>query len=254
MASPLRIAVLECDTPVPNADVKYGGYRGVFATLLKESATALGQPEKLNPESGLDITGWDVVDKQEYPDLEDVDALLLTGSKHDSFDDQPWILKLVEYTKKAIKHNRVRVLGICFGHQIIGRALNANVGRSNDGWEIAVCDMDLTEQGKKIFGKDKLRIQQMHQDIVHEYPPNVVPLGFSPKCAVQGMYSPGHFITVQGHPEFREDIITEIITIRAERGVWSPEEAQDALIRGKTEHDGVYIFVVFLKFLLGELE
>lgn len=50
----------------------------------------------------------------------------------------------------------MRILGICFGHQIIGRALEVKVGRSDVGWEIAVCDMDLTEQGKKLFGKDKL--------------------------------------------------------------------------------------------------
>lgn len=50
----------------------------------------------------------------------------------------------------------MRILGICFGHQIIGRALEAKVGRSDAGWEIAVCDMDLTEEGKKLFGKDKL--------------------------------------------------------------------------------------------------
>ena len=47
----------------------------------------------------------------------------------------------------------MRILGICFGHQIIGRALEAKVGRSDAGWEIAVCDMDLTEEGKKEFNK-----------------------------------------------------------------------------------------------------
>lgn len=77
---PLRIAVLECDTPPDTTNSKYGGYRGVFASLLEESARALGQPERLNPDTDLEITGWDVVSKEEYPRLDDIDAVLLTGS------------------------------------------------------------------------------------------------------------------------------------------------------------------------------
>lgn len=80
MHTPLRIAVLECDTPATNTNAKYGGYRGVFESLLKSSAKALNQPERLNPDSGLEITGWDIVSGEKYPNLEDVDAILLTGS------------------------------------------------------------------------------------------------------------------------------------------------------------------------------
>jgi GMP synthase-like glutamine amidotransferase len=76
--------------------------------------------------------------------------------EHNSFEDVPWINRLVEFTRKAVAHGRVRVLGICFGHQIIGRALGAKVGRSEDGWEVAVCDMDLTAQGRELFGLDKI--------------------------------------------------------------------------------------------------
>lgn len=79
MRPPLRIAVLECDTPVPKIDQKYSGYHGVFSVLLRESAQTLS-PQQLDPDTGMDISRWDVVNKQEYPKLEDVDALLLTGS------------------------------------------------------------------------------------------------------------------------------------------------------------------------------
>lgn len=80
MPSPLRIAVLECDTPVPNTNAKYGGYAGVFKSLLRKTARALNEPEKLDPETGLEISQFDVVNGDEYPKLEDVDAVLLTGS------------------------------------------------------------------------------------------------------------------------------------------------------------------------------
>lgn len=81
MQPPLRIAVLECDTPLPAVDARYNneGYYGVFKTLLKSSAEELGH-SRLDPDTGLQITKWDVVDAQEYPKLEDIDAVLLTGS------------------------------------------------------------------------------------------------------------------------------------------------------------------------------
>jgi GMP synthase-like glutamine amidotransferase len=75
---------------------------------------------------------------------------------HNSFEDVPWINRLVEFTQEVLAQDRVRLLGICFGHQIVGRALNVKVGRSDQGWEIAVCDMDLTNEGKKVFGRDKI--------------------------------------------------------------------------------------------------
>jgi len=80
MRPPLRIAILECDTPLENANAKYGGYGGVFTALLRASAKALGQPDKLDPETGLEISKWDVVNGEEYPNLEDIDAILMTGS------------------------------------------------------------------------------------------------------------------------------------------------------------------------------
>ncbi|KAL4948183.1 class I glutamine amidotransferase-like protein [Aspergillus filifer] len=248
--TPLRIAILECDTPPERSNAKYGGYRGVFTTLLHESVRELNKPDEVDPKTVLDISAYDVVTKQEYPDLESVDAVLLTGSKHNSFEDHPWILKLVEFTQKALEHPTVKLLGICFGHQIIGRALGVEVGRNSAGWEIAVCDVDLSEKGKELFGVETLKIQQMHRDIVFTYPEGVTALGTSLRCEVQAMYKEGKFITVQGHPEFKGDIVTEVVTLRAEAGVFNKEQAEDALERAVKPHHGLTIGVAFLKFLL----
>lgn len=81
MRPPLRIAVLECDTPLPNTDSRYHGYGGLFTTLLKSSAENL---DRLDPETDLRISKWDIVDGTEYPKLEDIDAVLLTGSSRSS--------------------------------------------------------------------------------------------------------------------------------------------------------------------------
>lgn len=199
--------------------------------------------------------------------------------EHDSFEDHPWILKLVEFTKKAFEDKRVKIFAICFGHQILARALGARVGRNTAGWELAVCEVDLTETGKELFGRDKLvclpsfspspghsysfyvywiyadkvclqRIHQMHQDIAYGYPSEVISLGASPRCAVQGMYVPGKLISVQGHPEFREDIMTEILSLRTAAGIFSEEQSEDAFSRAGIPHDGIAITMAFLKLLI----
>jgi GMP synthase-like glutamine amidotransferase len=75
---------------------------------------------------------------------------------HNSFDDAPWILRLVDFTKKVLEQDRVRIIGVCFGHQIVGRALGLPVGRSDQGWEVSVVPVQLTETGKDIFKSPNL--------------------------------------------------------------------------------------------------
>lgn len=81
---------------------------------------------------------------------------LIVCTGHDSFADAPWILKLVEYTKRCVEEKRIRLIGVCFGHQIIARAMGVKVGRNPDGWEAAVNEVQLSEKGKELFGLDTL--------------------------------------------------------------------------------------------------
>lgn len=75
---------------------------------------------------------------------------------HNSFEDAPWIKTLVDFTAEILKQDRIRLIGVCFGHQIIGRAMGVKVGRNEAGWEAAVDHVDLTERGKQLFGMEKL--------------------------------------------------------------------------------------------------
>lgn len=75
-----------------------------------------------------------------------------------AYDNEPWIIKLVEFTRKVLEEQtRVRAIGVCFGHQIIGRALGAKVGRNKRGWEASVTSVPLSSRGRELFdGKDVL--------------------------------------------------------------------------------------------------
>ena len=87
-----------------------------------------------------------------YPSLDAVDALLVTGSRHSAFAEDPWISALVAYVRRALEGGRVRVVGVCFGHQIVGRALGAPLGVNPAGWEVSVTEVRLSEKGRELFG------------------------------------------------------------------------------------------------------
>lgn len=88
----------------------------------------------------------------------------------------------------------------------------------------------------------------MHRDIVDKFPEKSIPLGSNDVCQVQGFYSPGKYITVQGHPEFTEEIISEVLFNRHTVGIFTDEVYNDAMKRAPLPHDGVAIAKAFLKF------
>lgn len=89
----------------------------------------------------------------------------------------------------------------------------------------------------------------MHRDIVYDVPEGASLIGSNDICSMQGFYLPGRYITVQGHPEFTNDIITEILTNRHAAGIFTDEVFTDGIKRAPIPHDGVAIGKAFLKFL-----
>lgn len=90
----------------------------------------------------------------------------------------------------------------------------------------------------------------MHKDLVYYYPQGVEELAWSDKCKVQGMYIPKRVITVQGHPEFNETIVIELLNRRREQKVFGEDTYQDGMARVAKPHDGVLVAEAFLRFLM----
>ena len=81
MRPPIRLAILEADTPLDKTRATYGGYGDVFEALLQAATDDLGNPDIIDPQSGLDISMWNVEDHPDkYPKMEEIDAILITGS------------------------------------------------------------------------------------------------------------------------------------------------------------------------------
>lgn len=101
-----KFALLLCAEDSDYVIKKYGGYYGVFVTMLGEEGET-----------------WDMfrVFNDEFPDHEEIkefDGFVISGSCSDAHGNDSWILKLLNLVKQldALKK---KVLGICFGHQVI---------------------------------------------------------------------------------------------------------------------------------------
>lgn len=70
-------------------------------------------------------------------ELEDIDAIVISGSfEDDAHTDTTWILRLAGFLI-MVKDNypRIRIIGICFGLQIIARAFGpAKIVKNEKGW------------------------------------------------------------------------------------------------------------------------
>ncbi|KAK3303706.1 class I glutamine amidotransferase-like protein [Chaetomium strumarium] len=251
--TPIRLAILLTDEPLPSIAAKLGGFDSIFTSLLRAGCESLDPPQPLT--SQLTLTAHNVVgaaaagDDEAYPDPATIDAVLITGSRYAAYADDEWIVRLTYYTRRLLDGGRVRVIGVCFGHQIVARALGAPVARSSAGWELSVTELELTEEGKRVFGVNSLKIYQTHRDAILAYPPGVIPLARTELCPKQGMYVPRRLITVQGHPEFSQFMMTEMLRVRHAAGTIPDGAFEDAMRRVADDHDGVVVARAFLRFL-----
>lgn len=99
------------------------------------------------------------------------------------------------------------------------------------------------------------KLFQMHKDIVlPPLPAGIENLGENSVCALQGMIDDEkkRFISVQAHPEFTREIVTEMLTVRKGLGIFTEEEYEDMMSRVGDDHDGVEVMRAMLKFVRGE--
>lgn len=188
----------------------YGGYFNVFVAAFGEEGER-----------------WDLyrVVEGEFPNMDDLDnydGFVISGSPFDAYANDFWILRLCLLLQTLYAMQK-KVLGICFGHQVICRALGGKVGKAPTGWDIGLREVRLIDHQyhKEVMsnmdGSDEtiipssLTIVECHQDEVWEVPMEAEVLAFSDKTRVE-MFSIGnHILGTQGHPEYTKDILFNLI-------------------------------------------
>lgn len=195
-----RIAILETGAPPPALAARHGDYPAMFRDLLGE---------------GFDFETFDVQSGQ-WPDTAGFDAAIITGSAAGVYESDAWIGELLEWIRAA--KGRTRLVGICFGHQAMAKALGGRVEKSERGWGVGLhrYEVALTEPWM-VPAAAALAIPASHQDQVVETPEGARVVLRSAFTPFAGLAWGEDAISFQAHPEFTPAFATDLTAGRQDR-------------------------------------
>lgn len=153
------------------------------------------------------------------PKIGDGTAFVITGSSSSVTERAPWMLRTEELIRQ-LHEAKVPMLGICFGHQMIGQALGGLVAKNPNGREIGTVDVTITDDGAPpdplLAGLPRtFTANHSHVDSVVTLPPGARRLGFT-SLEPNAMFSVGPTTKcVQFHPEFDGDSMRGYVEARA---------------------------------------
>lgn len=236
MTAPFRIGILECDRLSEPVRQRHGSYSDMFRHLL----SAAGED--------VAFVTYQVMES-EYPAEPDAcDAYLITGSHHSVYDDLSWIRRLQEYVVTLDRRSK-KLVGICFGHQLVAQALGGQVGKHPGGWGVGIAASTLLLRKSWMEPpRDPFHLIVSHQDQVLRMPPRAEMLAGSAFCS-NGSYQIGeHILCFQGHPEFSHAYARERLLARGD--ILGAEILQRGLdsLQGTTDAEPVARWI--LKFLI----
>ncbi len=137
--------------------------------------------------------------------VNECDLWIITGSPKAAYGPETWIQKLGEFVRSIHKAER-KLIGICFGHQLIAHYLGGKADRADSGWGVGVQKFNIIKEKPWMNPKlSEVSLLFSHQDQVIQLPPNAEHLAEDARCKYQ-MFSIGnHILCLQGHPEFTSD-------------------------------------------------
>ena len=189
------------------AEIKavYGDFEDMFATSLNGI--------------GVELTVYDAREQQPLPTLAGYAGVIITGSHSMVTDCEPWSERLLPYVK-SMRETKTPTLGICYGHQLIAKALGGVIGLHPAGPQAGSTEITLTEAGKQDqllrVSPETFKVNAGNSQRVTKLPAGATILAgndFEPHQAVRfGEKMWG----LQFHPEFNRQITCAYIDRTAE--------------------------------------
>ncbi|HEX5420384.1 MAG TPA: glutamine amidotransferase [Gammaproteobacteria bacterium] len=187
--------------------------RGSFADMIR-SAVGEAWPGAW---SAADITTNSFVS----PEPAQLAGVIVTGSPARIADQAPWMVRVQQALRELVAE-RVPVLGICFGHQLLGMALGGSCGPNPLGREIGSVRLRSYSRSSSRSLDDPLfsaapqsfLVSMTHLDAVLELPPGAAVLGATDLDRHAAVRFGEHAWGVQFHPEMGAEIIGAYIDAR----------------------------------------
>ena len=197
----MDVGILVTGRPPGDLEQRFGDYAAMFAKLLGP---------------GFATTAY-AVEAGELPArAETHPAYIVTGSPAGVYDDLPWIEPLTRFLRDA--KGRAKLVGICFGHQIMAQAFGGEVARSERGWGVGLHSYRVVGRAPWMDEAPTVSVPVSHQDQVVVQPPRTQVLAasdFTPFAVLA--YADQPAISMQFHPEFSADYAKALIELRRDR-------------------------------------
>jgi GMP synthase-like glutamine amidotransferase len=140
--------------------------------------------------------------RDQFPQkIDDYEAILLTGSPCSVHDDLGWIPRLIELVREA-NGKHLRIIGSCFGHQLLARAFGGEVGFNEHGWVIG--NYPVHTQGEYDWmqpGAATTGLYHFNQERVTCLPEAAVAFARTDAYDNYGYTLGDNILSFQGHPE-----------------------------------------------------
>jgi GMP synthase-like glutamine amidotransferase len=231
----MHIGILRTDSVSREWVSTYGEYPDMFTRLLSAEDDA------------LTFTTWNVEVGELPNSVEAADGFLITGSKSSVYDDKAWIRALEDFVRECHAARR-KVIGICFGHQLVAQALGGVVAKSPKGWGVGVHCYTVDREVFDLADGEQFCLLASHQDQVMTMPPGATKIASNDHCEFAGMTLGQHMLTFQGHPEFIPAYSREIMTFRRDM-IGAERVAEGIASLEEREHEGSRIARWMLAFL-----
>ncbi|WP_181685210.1 type 1 glutamine amidotransferase [Halorhabdus salina] len=153
----------------------------------------------------------------------DADGVVISGSQTAVYDDRAWIKRTAEWVEDAVIAG-VPVLGICWGHQLLARALGGRVGPMDD-YELGYATVERVAPDPLLEGAGKRFLAfESHSDAVTDLPTDARVLADNDQ-AIQA-FRLRNALGVQFHPEYDVETARWVVQNKADE---LPDDRLDAI-------------------------
>ena len=150
----------------------------------------------------------DITANHPLPDLDRINGVVMSGAHPNLTDNPPRAEDVATWLPPLVQRN-IPILGICFGHQLLAKALGGKVGNNPAGREFGTVDIRLNDFGRRdpLLGAmpNPFKAHVCHQQTVLELPASAKRLAFSGMDPNQAFVVGASAWGLQFHPEFDQD-------------------------------------------------
>jgi GMP synthase-like glutamine amidotransferase len=145
------------------------------------------------------------------------DAYLVTGSPDGVYDRLPWMAALQDFCRAAAGDGR-KLVGVCFGHQLLADAFGGTVEKAPEGWGVGI-HRYLVQRSPPwmVPARPSFATVAFHQDQITQPPPGAAVLASSEFCRFAMLQIDDNILALQGHPEMSEAFAEDLLEILRQR-------------------------------------